>query len=489
MAVKLIRRHRLSRTSIVSIFVLFGELSLLLLIAAYFFIFTVLNEQHYAEERLAYRISAANRLILGIEKCTSSIDQYRHDWDSSYLEAYTEGMAELDEEVAEYLSDTSSFTQENIQSVKRLGNFISYQSGITDGFAKDRTEDYNSVQYILTALSMHRSEIYMVLQDDMKTGYADYIETQESSYLHLFICLVFFLVAVIVIGFFFVKYLRKTLNYIAALNSNIRQISHQNWNVPDLGCVSISEFDTISDGINRMKAKLHEFFTAMEEQFKKEKRLAEEQLRIEKQKADMMEAEKTMLKAQVNPHFLFNALHQIGTASLVSGPDTVMNLVEATGKILRYSLYRSDELVPLSDEIEIVKTYVFLERQSTDIAFGFDLDVSPLTEEIPVLPMCIQPVVENSFKHGFQKRQSEDWKLNITCRENGDLLEVRIRDNGYGFDEKEVRSSGGIGIANIRKRLSLQYGRDDLLKINARKGESTEIVILFPTGGAECSDA
>ena len=96
--------------------------------------------------------------------------------------------------------------------------------------------------------------------------------------------------------------------------------------------------------------------------------------------------------------------------------------------------------------------------------------------------MCIQPIVENSFKHGFQKRRSKDWCLEIKCTNTEESLKVSIYDNGFGFDVHDVKTSNGIGLENIRKRLKLQYGKDNLLEINSVIGEYTEIVIFFPLG-------
>ena len=93
--------------------------------------------------------------------------------------------------------------------------------------------------------------------------------------------------------------------------------------------------------------------------------------------------------------------------------------------------------------------------------------------------MCIQPLVENSFKYGFQKK-ADDWELRITCFRCDDFIRVSIFDNGPGLDTSAIKESKGIGMANIRKRLSLQYSRDDLMMINSRIGEYTEVIISFP---------
>lgn len=470
------------KKSIVSIFASFGAVAIIMLLFTYLFIFCVLKEQNKAQNQFIYKVSSANNLIVDIEKCKSSIQQYRHDWDMTYLEMYKKNVDCLNLDVDAYLSDSNSFSQENMQSVRRLQNFISYQSNLFDGISESKATRYNTVSYILEALSMHQSDIYMVLQSDMQNGCHDFISVERSGYLKLISCLVLFLIFIVIIGFLFVSLQKKLLEYIHRLNINLSQISKQNWQIEDLDVDSFYEFNSISSGVNRMKKKLYEYFTKIEKQNEIEKQLSQKLIENEKQKAQMIEAEMVNLKAQVNPHFLFNALHQIGMASLVSEPSTILNLVEATGKILRYSLYNSDDFVSLCDEIDIVKTYIFLQRQSSDADFSFVLDMPSDTMEYPILPMCIQPIVENSFKHGFQKRRSDDWKLVIKCQNTSNCLKVSIYDNGYGFDIKSIEKSKGIGLENIKRRLKLQYGRDDLLQIDSILGKYTEIIVCFPVG-------
>ena len=160
-----------------------------------------------------------------------------------------------------------------------------------------------------------------------------------------------------------------------------------------------------------------------------------------------------------------------------------MNLVESTGKILRYYLDNSDRMVLLSDELDIVKTYINFQKQTTDIPFNFKIIVEDGIDEAPVLPMCIQPLVENSFKYGFQKKVNGEWEIRICCSRYGDNIKVSIFDNGPGFDAKALKESKGIGMANIRKRLMLQYGKEDLMQVKSESGEYADVCILFPMEG------
>lgn len=467
------------RRSIINVFVTFGIFAILLVTITYLFIFRVMSDERAAQDRLFFKVSSSNNILVDIENCRSAITQYRHAWESKYLELYLSSIEKINSDVRIYLSETDSFSYENIQSVRRLSNFLAYQSSFDLSPDGDRAQLYSCVSYILDAFDSHQKEIYTVMQADMNDGYSSYIDSAAASNRQMIAGLVGFLFFTVVLGGTFVIYQRKMIAFIRKMQDNLAQISRQNWDTEDLRNNSFAEFNELSSSINLMKLRLHDYFMKIQEQNEIEKKLAEERLRNEQQRTQMIEAEMTILKSQVNPHFLFNALHQIGMASLITGPDVIMNLVESTGRILRYYLDNSDRMVMLSEELEIVKTYVGFQRQTTDIPFGFSLSVEDGLEDVPVLPMCIQPLVENSFKYGFQKK-ADDWELRITCFRCDDFIRVSIFDNGPGLDTSAIKESKGIGMANIRKRLSLQYSRDDLMMINSRIGEYTEVIISFP---------
>ena len=318
------------------------------------------------------------------------------------------------------------------------------------------------------------------MQKDMNEGYNSYILSADKNNSYFLIILVIFLFFIIILGGSFVIFQNKMIDFLNNIKNNLSQISKQNWEIEDLKNDSYSEFNDVSNSINSMKLKLHDYFLKIERQNEIEKSLAEERLRNQQQRTQMIEAEMTILKSQVNPHFLFNALHQIGMASLITGPDLTMNLVESIGKILRYYLDNSDKMVLLSKELDIVNTYINFQKQTTDVPFNYEIIVEEGLKEEYVLPMCIQPLVENSFKYGFQKKENGGWEIKIRCSRDGDLIRVSVYDNGPGFDVNEIKSSKGIGMANIRKRLTLEYGREDLMKVESITGEYSNVSVLFP---------
>ena len=116
------------RRSIINVFVTFGIFAILLVTITYLFIFRVMSDERAAQDRLFFKISSSNNILVDIENCRSAITQYRHAWESKYLELYLSSIEKINSDVRIYLSETDSFSYENIQSVRRLSNFLAYQS-------------------------------------------------------------------------------------------------------------------------------------------------------------------------------------------------------------------------------------------------------------------------------------------------------------------------------------------------------------------------
>ncbi|WP_297595893.1 sensor histidine kinase [uncultured Cetobacterium sp.] len=184
--------------------------------------------------------------------------------------------------------------------------------------------------------------------------------------------------------------------------------------------------------------------------------------KIENLKIMARDAELKALQNQINPHFLFNALHT--TASFVRfNPTKAREIIIDLSTYLRYNLENTSKVVPLEKELEQVKAYVNIEKarfyNKFDVIYSIDKDLTGIT--IPSL--TIQPLVENSIKHGILKqRDSGVVKITIEKIEAG--CKVSIEDDGIGIDldiieniEKKIENN--IGLKNVHNRLKLMYGK------------------------------
>jgi two-component system, LytTR family, sensor kinase len=206
--------------------------------------------------------------------------------------------------------------------------------------------------------------------------------------------------------------------------------------------------------------------------------------RLEEQEKLLLAAKIESLKSQINPHFLFNTLTSI--SSLIRAePDTARTLIIRLSALLRRLLRSHEHFVTLREELEAIDEYLDIEV----IRFGPKLKVvkhiEPDTIDLIVPSMILQPLVENSIKHGFSRKVGPGSITIRSHRENGRAI-IEVEDDGMGFyADSDQPMSSGIGLANVRERLRVIYGAAYQLKLTSEPGQGTLARIEVP----ELSDA
>ncbi len=196
------------------------------------------------------------------------------------------------------------------------------------------------------------------------------------------------------------------------------------------------------------------------------------------------EAELKALRAQINPHFLFNALNTI-IALIEEGPDEAEEVVHHLASIFRHILQTgSRTFVSLDEEMELVNHYLCIEKARFGAKLELEQSIAPDIRLHPVPAFAIQTLVENAIKHGIEKKRGVG-ELKILCRPlSEDEIEVCVWDSGIGipnlFDGEKDHSFYGIGLRNIATRMEKLYQRIDLLNIESSPGQGTEVRIVFP---------
>lgn len=179
------------------------------------------------------------------------------------------------------------------------------------------------------------------------------------------------------------------------------------------------------------------------------------------------EAELKALKAQVNPHFLFNSLHSISALTSVD-PGGAREMCVLLADFLRRTLGLGEKAsIPLSDELALARSYLAVEQ----VRFGAQLVVEESSDEASarclVPPLLLQPLVENAVVHGVATMVANGWVRIATQQQDGHLL-VTI-ENAFDGDAP-TRRRGGLGIANVRKRIEVRYGTGARLDVSRNDG-------------------
>jgi hypothetical protein len=188
------------------------------------------------------------------------------------------------------------------------------------------------------------------------------------------------------------------------------------------------------------------------------------------------------LRSQLNHHFLFNSLNVIAEAAAVQ-PDRVEKLILQLAGVLRYSLSATRiRMAPLSEELAAVASYLELERARSGNRINVETDIAPDVGSIMVPPLLIQPLVENAVGHGLMNGTCAG-KITIAAWLNGEMLCIRVNDDGVGFDLNRSAhpQNTGVGLPNLRDRLRAFYGDAAAFQIHSSiDGGGTMAEVTLP---------
>ena len=207
---------------------------------------------------------------------------------------------------------------------------------------------------------------------------------------------------------------------------------------------------------------------------------------LDKQRGLAFQAELKALRAQINPHFLFNILNTIA-ALCRTNPQTARELLLKFSDFFRDSLERQSQFTTLDEEIKYVDSYLALEqaRFGTKLQVKRYIDAAAKNVQIPSL--VIQPLVENAIKHGMAA--SGELKLSLTARLTDEDLVISVKDDGVGMKESILPTVShshkglGIGLSNVKERLLTHYGSNNRLAIDSTLGYGTEVTLRIPLSG------
>lgn len=199
------------------------------------------------------------------------------------------------------------------------------------------------------------------------------------------------------------------------------------------------------------------------------------------------EAQLVALRAQINPHFLFNSLNTI-VSLIEEHPEEAERVVEHLASIFRYVLQTGGrDFVPLDDELELVKHYLSIEKSRFGGSLSVEQKVEPEVRQHPIPAFAVQTLVENAVKHGLAARRGGG-TVRLDCRRDDSFVKIVVSDTGIGitdlFDGDGPVSTQqkffGMGLKNVSARLEQIYARDDLLRIKSTPKDGTTVELCIP---------
>jgi two-component system LytT family sensor kinase len=221
-----------------------------------------------------------------------------------------------------------------------------------------------------------------------------------------------------------------------------------------------------------------------------EHEMADRQNREAVLQQQVTEAELRALRAQINPHFLFNSLNTIANL-IATDPPRAEVMTLRLARVFRHVLANSSrQMVPVREEMEFLRTYLDIEEARFGNRLLVEFDVSPEVAASPVPSLILQPVVENALRHGLAPRPGPG-RLKISATRQGDLVCLAVEDDGVGPGASNVNlgeTASGLGLRNIVQRLTALYRDGARLTIQSAIPAGTRVTLLMPcvaVGAAE----
>lgn len=320
-------------------------------------------------------------------------------------------------------------------------------------------------------LYMTTSKMYVCTLDD--SGLADIRQITLNWLLILLLALVVPLVIVVVYAHYF-------SNRVGLLREEMHKASQREYDI----ITKLGGNDELTEVFEDLKTMVRDIKDKDARMYEAE--LKEQELVIKQQ---LMEYK--MLSAQINPHYLYNTLETIRMKALTTGNRDVADAIKLLGKTLHYVLENTGTaMTTLRRELDHVENYLAVQRLRFGERINYTLLLEPGLEERAVLPLLLQPVVENAVVHGLETAEGTGMvTISVSAKEDG--LYIDVRDNGVGMTEEQLRSvmdgldvpqmpRSSIALYNIHQRIRLRYGEGYGLTMESTVGQGTCVRLRLP---------
>lgn len=227
------------------------------------------------------------------------------------------------------------------------------------------------------------------------------------------------------------------------------------------------------------------------------KEIYESKVQKEELKRRQKEMQFEMLASQINPHFLYNTLETIRMKALCSGEVELAQVVKMLSKLLRRNLEVSERSVTIASEIEMMKAYLAIQKFRFGERITYEIECETGVEKYQILPLLLQPIIENAFIHGLERKPGEGC---VACRifTEDHQLKIVVKDNGLGMDKerleklvaslennKSKEKVSRVGLRNIYERIKIYYGEAYGITIVSERDKGTKVTVSLPIVGEE----
>ncbi|MDB5052341.1 MAG: hypothetical protein JWM44_391 [Bacilli bacterium] len=298
---------------------------------------------------------------------------------------------------------------------------------------------------------------------------------QKTDYILLFT------ICIIVMFILFSIYISFSVSF--SISNSINNLI-RSFRIVEKGQFNIKVDHSGNDEINRLNLMYHRMVLRLDHLINE----------LYKTKLINKEVQITALKAQINPHFLYNTLETINSIAKIRKVKEISQMTKSLSSMFRYSIKGDQDFVTLREEMDNVKHYISILNIRHDNKIGFELDIADELFDYKIPKLILQPLVENCVLHGIElKKEKGNIQIHSFVEEN--VLNLIVRDNGLGIppdkkallqaqldnaEEMQDHLGKGIGLLNVKDRLQIYYSDRYQFKLESTFGEGTSITLRLP---------
>ena len=445
-------------------------------------------EETYRENR------HLNELLGAIEGVQRAMTEYLDSKSTDSLSDYYISEQKYSELASQLQTQISSKTDDRMErNISYMSSDYLKKVALTIEAKRGRNVEKYRIQY------EEASRLYEYIRSYIRSLNAEQFISNSIRYNSLsedFRRFEFFAFVVMVVVFFasafiIIRITRMLIYPLQALAKSADEVADGNLDAELPKISNNDETGRLTAAFSKMMVSIREYIERVRESMEKERQMQEKELMME---THLKDAQLKYLRAQINPHFLFNTLNAGAQLAMMEGADRTYEYVQTVADFFRYNVKKQDELVSIENEVDLVDNYIRIlnVRFSGDIHYDRQTDKRLMKLKMP--GMILQPIVENAVNHGIRE-MGDKGHIQLKVFKDEDRVYISVKDNGKGMSREDIDKllggewkyeekkgdSNGIGMDNVIARLKLFSERDDVIDIVSEgEGKGTEVIINLP---------
>ena len=270
------------------------------------------------------------------------------------------------------------------------------------------------------------------------------------------------------------------------------KIADKDFSEEDIYVPNQDEVGRLVASFNTMKHSTEESIKTLEENQKLSEQLHRDEMERARLENQLETTKLDLLQSQINPHFLFNTLGTIAGMAEIEDADGTRRMIQSLSNIFRYNLHTTDSFIALSNELNVCRDYLFLQKMrfGSRLNYSYEIAENVNPEEIMVPVFCLQPLIENAISHGIAKKE-QGGEIVVRVTQEDDGVQIVVADTGVGIPQDKLQrmrrelkngqtgTDVHIGVGNIYRRIHSIYENGDMT-VDSLEGKGTRVTLIIP---------